>query len=113
MRFKPAGYYVKINVEEVEQVSDGGIITATATELSRQQGGHDVGVLEAIGPTAFCGMNGIDDSLPVLERAKLYGVEIGDLVQFTRYDGAIPRHEEEGHYRIIEDQHVKGPYTDD
>lgn len=113
MKFEPGGYYVKICVEKVEQVSEGGIITSTATEHQREQQGHDIGILLAIGPCAFCGMNGIDDSLPVLERAKLYGVEIGDLVQYTRYDGSVPRKEKEGDYRIIEDHHVKGRYIDD
>ena len=57
------------------------------------------------------GFKGIDDNLPVEKRAELYGVKIGDLVEFTRYDGKPPRKEEgAGLYRMIQDQHIIGAY---
>ena len=57
---KPTGYYILVRMEEVEQVSDGGIIIATNAEIKREQTGHDVGVIAAFGPTAFEGYQGID-----------------------------------------------------
>ena len=112
MMLKPTGYYVRVSVEVVEQVSAGGIIKATNIEHTREQDGHDVGVLEALGPTAYSGFQGVDDKAGVTERAAQYGLKIGDKVQFNRYDGKVPRHQEEGNYRIIQDQHIIGVYDE-
>lgn len=116
-KLKPAGYYVRINVEKVGKEIKKGALTGFKLESNetqkRLEDGHDVGILEALGPTAFCGFQGIDDEQDAEARAKQYGVELGKPVQFNRYDGKVPRHMEEGNYRIIQDQHIIGMYEDD
>jgi len=110
MRLKPSGIYVRIRVDEIQKTSSGGIIL---TDTRREQEGYNVGVLEAIGPLAFTGLKGIDDNLPPTERARLYGVEIGQSVEFNRHAGREPRREEDsdGLFRIIQDQHIIGRYV--
>ena len=113
MKLNPTGYYIRVSVEDIEEVSEHGIILASAKDLQLQQDGHDVGILEAIGPLAFTGMRGIDDELDSITRAEKYGVKVGDRIQFNRYDGKVPRHAEKGNYRMIQDQHVIGVYGDE
>lgn len=113
MKLNATGYYILVEMEEVESISDGGIVMFTSKEHEREQGGHDVGIVRDIGPTAFCGYAGIDTELPVIERAKAYGLSVGDKVEFNRYDGKTPRHPEYGNFRIIQDQHLIGRYKDE
>ena len=117
MKLNPAGYYVRVSIEDVDsKIQDGalkGFIMEKPEDDKRLQDGHDVGILEAVGPTSFTGMNGIDEDLSPEQRAEQWGVKIGELVQFNRYDGKVPRHEEEGNYRIIQDQHLIGVYSDE
>lgn len=98
MKMIPCGFQVLIEMEKVERVSAGGIITHTNTEFQREQNGHDVGRIIAFGPLAFVGF---DCSTP-----EEWGVKIGDLVEFRRYDGKIPRHDDEIKYRCINDSDI-------
>ena len=107
---KPAGYYILIEMEEVERVSAGGIVIATKAENEREQNGHDVGVIKAFGPNVFCGFKGIPEDVSAEDRADLYGVKIGDKVEFNRYDGKIPRHPDYHNYRLIQDEHIQAVY---
>ena len=110
MIINPTGYYILIEMEEVTQVSAGGIIMATKTENEREQNGHDVGVIRSFGPTCFMGFKGISESDEVEERAKAYGVKVGDKVEFNRYDGKTPRNKEFKDFRLIQDEHIVGVY---
>lgn len=107
MKLKPTGYYVLVKMEAVEVTSDGGIILSTKEEHEREQGGHDIGEIVEIGPTAWNGFQGCDAPTAV-ERAKQWGCEIGDKVEFNRYEGKVPRYEEFKDYRIIQDAHIIG-----
>lgn len=108
---KPCGYYILIKMETVEQtVKDGaleGFVLTTTAENEREQSGHDVGVLVALGPTSFSGFQGIN-AIGSEGRAKQWGVNIGDKVEFNRYDGKIPSDPEYKDYRIITDSHILG-----
>jgi len=108
---KPTGYYVLVKMELVEQtVSDGalaGFVIATKEEHQREQSGHDVGTLVALGPTAFNGFQGVVGTDAVV-RAAEWGVKIGDKVEFNRYDGKTPSHPDFKDYRIIQDAHIIG-----
>ncbi len=76
----PLGFYVLIEMENVDNVSAGGIIKATHTEHQREQNAADVGIVISFGPLAFKGFeacNGPED----------WGVEIGDRVEYERYEG--------------------------
>jgi co-chaperonin GroES (HSP10) len=106
----PVGYYVLVRVEKVEQVSAGGIVIASNTENKREQEGHDVGVVESFGPTCFTGFRGVNDEDSTEDRCKSIGVGVGDKVEFSRYDGKVPRDPEFKDYRLIQDQHIIGVY---
>ena len=83
---------------------------ASNTENEREKNGHDVGVIRSFGPTCFTGFKGIDESGDVAQRAKDYGVKIGDKVEFNRYDGKTPRNREFKDFRLIQDEHIVGVY---
>jgi co-chaperonin GroES (HSP10) len=111
MNLKPTGYYVLIEMEEVSQkVTEGalkGFVMSSNTEHEREQGGHDVGIVRALGPNAFAGYNGCDGETSS-ERAEQWGCKIGDKVEFNRYDGKVPRYPDYQNHRIIQDHHIIG-----
>jgi co-chaperonin GroES (HSP10) len=107
---RPTGYYVLIEMEEVSQVSEGGIIMSTGTEHDREQNGHDVGVVISFGPTCFMGFKGISEELDLEDRCLAYGVSVGEKVEFNRYDGKIPRDPSFSNCRLIQDEHIVGVY---
>ena len=98
MKITPCGFQVLIEMEEVKNISDGGIVLATSKEHSRETEGHDVGRVVEFGPLAYKGF-GCDTPLD-------WGVKEGDLVEFRRYDGKRPRHDYENRYRCIVDSDV-------
>ena len=125
---KPTGYYVLIKMEEIDKtVTEGaleGFVLQSGDEHDREQTGHDVGIVEAFGPTCFAGYQGIDEkvwvggpvskdnpgcrSCTATERAEQWGVQVGDKVEFNRYDGKVPRHPDFQNHRIIQDAHIIG-----
>ena len=108
---KPTGYYVLIEMEEVsQQVTEGvlkGFVMASDTEHEREQAGHDVGIIRALGPTSFSGYEGCDAETST-GRAEQWGVKVGDKVEFNRYDGKVPRYPDFENFRIIQDHHIIG-----
>jgi len=117
MKIKPTGYYVLIKMEEVKETIEEGALKgfqlSTGEDHKRQQDGHDVGRIEGFGPNCYRGFRGIDDNASLEERALQYGCKVGDQVEFNRYDGKQPRHLEEGNYRIIQDEHIIGVYSNE
>jgi len=103
MRYKPTGYRVLIEMDIVEnEVQEGalkGFQLATDHQQEREENGHCVGRIKAFGPTAFLGYEGC-------ENPGDWGVELGDLVEFNRYDGKIPLYDTEHRYRIINDSDI-------
>jgi len=103
MKIKPAGYFVLVEVEPVEETHKGTSIVMVKEERDREHGGRDVGKVLSFGPLAFKGFDnctGPED----------WGVKEGDLVEFNRYDGKIPRfgelNEEFKNYRILIDNSI-------
>ena len=112
---KPCGFYVLVRVDEVKnEVEEGaikGFVLSTKGELKREETGHDIGKVVAFGPTVFSGFSGISeviskDGNPEEWRALEWGVMIGDKVEFTRYDGKIPRTEGYENHRLIQDSQI-------
>jgi len=88
---KPLGFNVLIEMVKVKDVSDGGIILG---DVRREQDGCDVGFVRAVGNIAFRGIPGCNpnDYSPShefhrLEPYQIWGIEIGDKVEYRRYDG--------------------------
>jgi len=76
----PCGHYVLIKIPEVQSVSDGGIILHSKTQEKREQEGMEVGEVMAFGPTAYTGWAGF-------EGPEAWGIAVGDLVEFKKYEG--------------------------
>lgn len=105
-QIKPCGYYVLIRLDPVEQTTKSGIICKTANELEREKVGNSIGTVLAFGPAAFRGFsNGVDSP-------EQWGVKVGDKIEFTSYDGKVPKSSDEldadgeNMLRLIQDQHI-------
>ena len=128
--FNPGGFYVLIEVEEVEKIPEefienSSLIVAppkTKKETEglnkREQSAQAIGILRALGPCCFSGYSGIhiyndegDEIVGTAEqRANAWGVSIGDRIQCESYDGKTPTGLENTNYRIITDEKVLGRY---
>ena len=114
---KPAGYYVLVKVEEIEQkptefVEGSALIMAAPKEqklnrdiAERTKNSHDVGTLIALGPLAFSGYAGCDGKTAEA-RAAQWGVKVGDRIDFTRHDGKKINHDGFEDYRAITDSMI-------
>ena len=101
MKIKPCGFQVLVEVEVMPEKSESGIILKTKKAFDREQEGHDVGHIVAFGKQCFKGFAECETPNDWCE-----GLAIGSLVEFRRYDGKIPRHDEEGKYRCINDSDI-------
>jgi len=131
--FSPGGFYVLIEVEEVEKIpeefveSSSVIMAPPKTQKEteglnkREQSAQAVGTLISIGPCAFSGYAGVhiydDEGNEIVgtaeQRLNAWGVSIGDRIQCESYDGKTPTGLENTNYRIITDEKVLGRYIDD
>lgn len=103
MKLTPKGYYVLVEIPEVFKTSSNIIIPVEAEE--GEIAAADCGYVRAIGPTAYSGMEGIKAETST-ERAKMWGIKVGDKVEFKRYDGKKPSTPGYENYRLILDQHI-------
>ena len=109
----PLGFYVLVEVVEVENISQGGIYLGNQ---GREQSAEEAGYVRAIGPTAYMGWEGCDPASEWNEISgeiaiaphQQWGLNIGDLVEFRAYEGkksAVPGFER---WRYIPDSHIVG-----
>ena len=111
MKIKPLGFYVLLELVEVEQVTAGGILLPEDL-ISKEQDATSVGYVRAIGPTAFAGYPGCE---PVTggKPADKWGLYVGQRVEYRKYEGkksAVPGYE---NYRYIPDSHIIGDAGDE
>jgi co-chaperonin GroES (HSP10) len=99
MKGKPTGYHVEVEVETVEEMSAGGIVLNTGKDLKREQDGHHKGKIIAFGPTAYKSLQGCDSPVE-------WGVEVGDRVMFTRYDGKLVEEDSDDKRRLVRDTDI-------
>ncbi len=99
---KPCGTKVLIKIIPYENISQGGIIMGTANEVERERKGRDIGELISFGPLAFKGYKGCLD----IEGPEDWGCKLGDIVEYRRYDGKIPRIDGYEDYRYIDDEDI-------
>lgn len=109
--FVPNGYNVLLKIEEVEEVSDGGIILNTKSEGKREQSGHDIGTVVSLGPTSFMAYEGCEGDTKE-ERAAKWGVKIGDIVQIERYQGKLLDCSGFENYRVVTDNYLMGNFKE-
>ena len=122
MKIKPLGFYVLIEMEEVEAVSEGGIIMP-GDLIAKEQDATDVGYVRAIGPTAYVGYPGCDKQVDKdnelggwdkvdVPPSDCWGLEIGQKIEYRRFEGkksAAPGYD---NYRYIPDSHIIGVMED-
>ena len=109
MMIKPLGFYVIVEMIEVEETSQGGIILSQ-TDVAKQQEATDIGYVRAIGPTAFAGYPGCDNegSKPHQQ----WGLVIGQKVEYRRFEGKRSAIEGYENHRYIPDSHIIGAAND-
>lgn len=106
VKIKPCGYYVLIQMDPVSRKSESGIIMRSDKEKERESLANSTGKVLAFGPAAFQGLaNGVNSP-------DEWGVAVGDQVEFTSYDGKVPKSDEvldedgKNLLRLIQDQHI-------
>jgi len=108
MNLKPVGWQVLVKMEKVEkEIKDGalaGFVISSDKENKREQEGHDRGIIVAFGPLAFSEI--VEEGASAEERAEMWGVKIGDEVEFHRYDGKVPSTPGFEEFRVIPDKNI-------
>lgn len=111
---RATGYFVLIELEEVEQkIKEGsleGFVTTSNIEHEREQRGHHKGTVVDIGPLAFAGYSGINNDLSSIKRADQWGIKIGDTIECGRYAGEMVQKEGIDRFMLIPDAKIMGAY---
>jgi co-chaperonin GroES (HSP10) len=109
---EPLGFYVLIEVEEVKEVSPGGIYTGDA---KRDQEACDIGYVRAIGNTAFRGFPGCLPSEYApghayydMQPHEIWGIKIGDKVEYRKFEGKLSGVKGVKNMRYIPDTQILG-----
>ena len=113
---KPLGYYVLVEIAAVEEKSEGGIIMPTGLS-EKEQLIDQIGTVKAIGPTAFIGYPGCDQTettISPIDQAtyesrippsECWGIQVGDKVLFEKYAGEYSKDDS---FRLIPDSKIIG-----
>jgi len=129
MKIKPLGFYVLIEMETVEKVSAGGIVLP-GDLIAKEQDATDTGWVRAIGPTAYVGYPGCEreggelkniaekgsiqlEKQPALSPADCWGLEIGQKIEYRRFEGKKSSEPGYENYRYIPDSHIIGAIDDE
>lgn len=109
---RPAGHKLLVQPVKVKSVSEGGIILGDTTKEDKAIG---LGKVISIGPTAFIGVAGCNpidyppgDARHKLEPHELWGVKVGDVIIYNRYEGFHPDVPEYKEFKVIPDISVSG-----
>jgi co-chaperonin GroES (HSP10) len=102
---KAVGHYVLVETDPVEEMSDGGIYLGT-NQAKKEARATEQGVVVHIGPCAYVGWEGCKH--PDITPHKQWGIDIGDRVEFRKYEGKDSVAEGHEHFRYIPDTHIVG-----
>lgn len=116
-KVEPLGFYVLVEMIKIEDKSEGGILLG---DVRREQDGCDLGYVRAIGNTAFRGFPGCNpnDYPPSHEfysqaPAQIWGINIGDKVEYRRYEGKLSGVKGVKNMRYIPDTQIIGKVNED
>lgn len=108
----PCGTTVLIEVEPVDETFENSTIVRPTKDTKREFGGRDIGRILAFGPYCYKDFK-LDGKALEPEQ---WGCKVGDLVEFNRYDGKVPRLAEKDdrykNYRLISDNDILAVYED-
>lgn len=117
MKIKPLGFYVLIEVEVFEEVTKGGIIL-DRNMVDKEQDATSIGFVRAIGPTAYDGYPGCDKEsstqtqigceIQPMPPSECWGLEIGQKVEYRKFEGKKSAAKGYENYRYIPDSHIIG-----
>jgi co-chaperonin GroES (HSP10) len=93
-KLKPCGFFILIDMDEVETMSPGGIELPKSL-VDTEQLGFDRGRPLAVGPTAYLAYKGAQDGKTPEERAAIWGYKLGDTVIFQKNAGKLMEHSAE------------------
>ncbi len=107
---KPLGYNVLVEMEEVKDVSKGGIFMG---DVERDQSVVDIGYVRAIGNIAFAGFAGCDPStyptnsiFHSMQPHQIWGINVGDKVEYHHLEGQTSRTKGYERFRVIPDSQI-------
>ena len=108
MKIKPLGFYVLIEMEIVEETTEGGILLP-GDMVNKEQDATSIGFVRAIGPTAYVGYPGceVSDS-ENSEPCSKWGLEIGQKIEYRKFEGKKSAAKGYEDYRYIPDSHIIG-----
>jgi co-chaperonin GroES (HSP10) len=119
MSIKPLGFYVLIEMEVVEEVSSGGIVLP-GDLVNKEQDATSVGYVRAIGSTAYHGYPGCDPTEVATaynaepsQPADCWGLEIGQKIEYRKFEGKKSAVKGFENYRYIPDSHIIGAIDDE
>ena len=110
MKIKPLGFYVLVEMEVVEEKSEGGILLS-ADLVNKEQDATSTGYVRAIGPTAFAGYPGCE--IEGVTPHSAWGLEVGQKIEYRKFEGKKSAVEEYKNYRYIPDSHIIGAIEDE
>lgn len=112
LQVAPTGFSVLIQQDKVEATSEGGIFLG---DVTREQRACESGTVLAIGPIAFRGIAGCDpkeyspsNPRSEMEPHQIYGINVGDRVDFTRYAGDTSAFVDDKLVVYCQDSSIKG-----
>ncbi len=112
---KPLGHMVAIEVLEVESKSKGGIVLATGKNAEFEQDACEFGRIVEFGPIAFREVTGCfperySPNHPhySMTPPEIWGVAVGDVVEFRRFEGKQSAVNGKSRIRYIPDTEIIG-----
>jgi co-chaperonin GroES (HSP10) len=106
----PLGFQVLLEMEEVKDVSAGGVFMG---DVRREQSNVDIGYVRAFGNTAFRGFPGCDpESYPPshqfhsMQPHQIWGINIGDKVEYHHLEGQTSRTKGYERFRVVPDSQI-------
>jgi co-chaperonin GroES (HSP10) len=107
----PVGHYVLVEIPEITETSDSGIIIRTRDTMAREEKASEQGRVVAIGPCAYVEWAGCRaKDRPAHEQ---WGIKVGDWVEFRKYEGKDSVIDGFDRYRYIPDTHIVGRVDDE
>jgi len=114
---QPLGHYILVEAMQVKDTTESGIYLG---DNDREQSACEFGVIKAFGPTCFVGVEGCDPSRYPSHFAEakkqpheLWGLAVGDRVEYRRYEGKASGIKQAGNLRYIPDTQIIGKVNGD
>lgn len=112
---KPLGHYVAVEIIENESKTASGIVIATGKNAEFERDAVEFGRVLELGPIAFVGVTGCIQSqyLPShphhdMKPNEIWGVNVGDVVEFRRFEGKKTGLKGKDRVRYIPDTQIIG-----